>query len=418
MLGTSGRVIPKSEDAWLRSLLPQVQLAVADGRRTVYLVPGRFGERVVRDRLGVAGTSIVQCSNFVGDLVDHCVDSGIEEVVIVGHAGKLVKLAAGVWNTHSRYGDARLETVAALAAAAGASPSLVGRLLELPTVEAAVAPVAEAGLAEVWSDVAERVVRRALERTGRHAPDAPSPRFSCAVVGYEGEILGASRLSPIVPDASGASAAGSSSFEIAVVGVGPGAEEWMTPAAWRVIHRAEVVAGGRRQLAAFAPAGAERVVVGASMQEVAAALRGHAGRRIVVLASGDPGFYGIAATLRRLVPEARLTTLPGISSLQLAAARLGRPWNGAELVSAHGLGVEHVVAAVAAQPCVFSLADARTPPQAIAGALAEAGFNAQVAVFERLGEPDERETSGPVEEIARGEFDGLAVVVVQREEAG
>ncbi|MFA4966402.1 MAG: cobalt-precorrin-5B (C(1))-methyltransferase CbiD, partial [Thermoleophilia bacterium] len=136
VLGTSGRVIPKSEDAWMRSLLPQVAMALAAGNRTVYLAPGSYGERAARDVLGAPETAIVQCSNFAGDLLDHCVDAGVEHVVVVGHAGKLVKLAAGIWNTHSRYGDARLETVAALAAAAGAPPTLVTRLLELATVEA------------------------------------------------------------------------------------------------------------------------------------------------------------------------------------------------------------------------------------------------------------------------------------------
>ena len=132
VLGTSGRVVPKSQDAWLRSLLPQVDVALADGRDTVYLTPGGFGERAAREQFGAAETQIVQCSNFVGALLDRCVDAGVRRVVLVGHVGKLVKVAAGVWNTHSAVADARLETVAALAAAAGAPPTLVTQLLELP----------------------------------------------------------------------------------------------------------------------------------------------------------------------------------------------------------------------------------------------------------------------------------------------
>ena len=411
VLGTSGRVVPKSEDAWLRSLLPQVDMALAEGHTTLYLAPGTFGERAARERLGAPDAAVVQCSNFAGDLLDHCADRGVERVVLVGHAGKLVKIAAGIWNTHSRYGDARLETLAALAAAAGAPPTVVTKLLDLPTAEAAAELLAETGLEGVWDDVADRVVRRAAERVAKRASELP--RCDCAVVAYDGAVLGRSAALRAAPAASPAPSA----LELTVVGVGPGADEWLTPAAWRAVRAAEVVAGGRRQLERFAPAGAEQVVAGVSMDAVAAALRERAGRRTVVLASGDPGFYGIATTLRRLLPEAAITTLPGISSVQLAAARLGRPWNELAFASAHGLATEGVVAAVAAQPHVLALSDAAHPPQAIAAALVEAGLHgARVTVLERLGLPDERITAGDAAAIAAGSFDGLAVTVIDREE--
>jgi cobalt-precorrin-5B (C1)-methyltransferase len=413
VLGTSGRVVPKSEDAWLRSLLPQVDMALAEGETTLYLAPGTFGERAAREQLGAPETAIVQCSNFAGDLLDHCADKGVERVVLVGHAGKLVKIAAGIWNTHSRYGDARLETLAALAAAGGAPPTVVTKLLDLPTAEAAAGLLAEAGLEDVWDDVADRVVRRAAERVAKRA--AGLPLCDCAIVAYDGAVLGRSAALRAAPAASPASSC-PPALELTVVGVGPGADEWLTPAAWRVVHAAEVVAGGRRQLERFAPAGAERVVVGASMDDVAAALRERAGHRIVVLASGDPGFYGIAATLCRLLPEAAIVTLPGISAVQLAAARLGRPWNELLFASAHGLGVEGVAAALADRPHVAALSDARTPPQALAAAVLAAGLNAHVAVVERVGQPDELITAGDAAAIAGGEFDGLAVTFIDREE--
>ena len=423
VLGTSGRVIPKSEEAWLRSLLPQVDVAVADGRGTVYLTPGRFGERAARERFSATETQIVQCSNFVGELLDRCVDAGVERVVLVGHAGKLVKVAAGVWNTHSRQADARLETLAGLAAAAGAAPTLVVDLLELPTVEAAVELLADAGLSDVWDDVAERASRRAGERAARRAGEAKGPRCDCAVVTYDGEIIG--RSAALRAEASAealaarpeTSAAAPPRLLVTVVGTGPGAGEWLTPAAWRQIRRAEVVAGGRRQLERFARAGVERIVVGGDLDELAGALRARAGRRIVVLASGDPGFFGISATLRRLLPDAEIVTQPGISSAQLAAARLGRPWHDLSFASAHGLDLDGVVAAVGEHPAVLALTDARRSPQALAAALAAAGISATLTVLERLGEKDERITRGDAASIAGGEFDGLSVVFIERKES-
>jgi cobalt-precorrin-5B (C1)-methyltransferase len=423
VLGTSGRVVPKSEDAWLRSLLPQVDVAAAAGRDTVYLTPGRFGERAAREVFGAGETQIVQCSNFVGDLLDRCADLGISRVVLVGHAGKLVKVAAGVWNTHSRVADARLETLAALAAATGASPPLVAELLDLPTVEAAVVTLADAGLGDVWDDVAERAARRAGERAARRAGDGAAPRCDCAVVDYSGAVIGRSTGlaaaavtgRPEIATTTAASAGGEG-LALTVVGTGPGAREWLTPAAWRVIRRAEVVAGGRRQLERFAPVGAQRIEIGGDMEAVAAALRSHAGRRLVVLASGDPGFYGISATLRRLLPEAQITVLPGIGAAQLAAARLGRPWDDMHFVSAHGLDLAGVVEAVVEHPRVLALADSRRSPQAIASAVLAVDVAAEVTVLERLGERDEHITSAGVEEIAAGEFDGLSVVYIERKE--
>jgi cobalt-precorrin-5B (C1)-methyltransferase len=410
ILGTSGRVIPKSEDAWLRSLLPQVDMALAAGHDTVYLAPGGFGERAARDVFGATETQIVQCSNFVGDLLDHCVDRGVARVLLVGHAGKLVKVAAGVWNTHSRVADARLETLAALAAAAGAAPSLVVELLELPTIEAAVGVLAEAGLADVWDDVAERAARRAEERAARRARNGAPPSCDCAVVDYSGAVIGRSGST------RGCTAADRTGLVLTVVGTGPGAAEWLSPAAWRVIRRADVVAGGRRQLDRFAPATAERVMIGADLDAVVTALRAHEGDRVVVLASGDPGFFGISATLRRLLPEARLVTLPGVSSIQLAAARLGLSWDDVTFASAHGLDVAGVVKALVGHPRVLALSDSRRSPQAIAAAVVAAGIQAEVTVLERLSETDERITSADAEGIAAGEFDGLSVVYIERKE--
>ena len=67
--------MPKSEDAWLRSLLPQVDIAVAAGQHTVSSDPGQFGERAARESFAASATAIVQCGNFVGESLDHCAET-------------------------------------------------------------------------------------------------------------------------------------------------------------------------------------------------------------------------------------------------------------------------------------------------------------------------------------------------------
>jgi len=434
VLGTSGRVIPKSEDAWCRSLLPQVDLAVAAGSQTVYLASGHFGERAARETFRAPQTAIVQCANFVGDFLDHCVEVGVRHIVLIGHAGKLVKVAAGVWNTHSRYADARLETLAALAAAAGGPPPLIVKLLHQPTVEAAVALLEAAGMQSVWDDVAERIVERVRERTARLSVTG-TVMCDCAVLAYDGRTLGRSAGLRKVGQGKAAGVRPASSPEcsryskwrapgkakpplhLTVVGVGPGAEEWITPAAWQALRRAEVIVGGRRQLARFGPPAAEQIVIDGDIEKLTSSLRAQRDRHIVVLASGDPGFFGILATLRHRLPEAVFHVLPGISSVQLAAARLGRPWDGMELVSAHGLDFDGVIRAVGKHASVMALTDSAHSPQALAKVLTEAGYDTALTVLEHLGEPDERITTGSQADIASGEFEGLSVVVIDRKDS-
>jgi cobalt-precorrin-5B (C1)-methyltransferase len=403
VIGTSGRVEPKSSEAWMRSLLPQVDVVRAAGHETVWLTPGGLGEEFAVEELQAPADAVVQCSNFVGELLDYCGRVGVERVVLVGHVGKLVKVAAGVFDTHSRAGDARLETVAALAASEGASGPLVSRLLELPTVQAAIDPLAAAGLSHVWNAVARRAAHRATQRAGIPV--------EVVLIGYERELLGASEGALALPPAHTITP---SDGRLAVVGVGPGAEELLLPAAWREIRRAEAIAGGTRLLDAFAPATARRIPIGgdvaAALAQVRAAL--DEGLRTVVLASGDPGFFGVLASVRRELPDVELAVVPGISSAQLAMARLGVSWDGIAFASAHGRDPEAALAACERNERALLLADRASSPQALACALAARG-EFRVTVCERLGYADEQITVGSASEIAERAFDSLAVLLVE-----
>ncbi|MHB9149351.1 MAG: cobalt-precorrin-5B (C(1))-methyltransferase CbiD [Thermoleophilia bacterium] len=399
ILGTTGRVEPKSFEAWMRALLPQVDMAIAAGHVRLWLSPGGFGEQFAIDTLGAPAQAVVRCSNFVGDLLDACGGAGAQRIVLVGHAGKLVKVAAGLFDTHSRMGDARLETVAAVAAAEGAPGPLVARLIELPTVQAAVAELADAGLAHVWEVIAERAARRAGERAG-----VP---VEVVLLGYGGELLGATAgvgRDDRQPDGG----------SLAVVGAGPGSEDLVTPLAWREIRRADVVAGGARLLDAFAPIGAERITIGADMVGPLAAVAEAvaAGRRVVVLASGDPAFFGVLASVRRELPQLTPSVVPGISSAQLALARLGLSWEGVAIASAHGRDPSEALATCSKNSHTLVLVDRITPPQAFSAALSELG-DFEVTVLERLGYPEERVTAGPAAAIAAGGFDALSVLFVR-----
>lgn len=117
ILGTSGIVEPMSEKAVLDTVFLELKTRRASGDKTAVLVPGNYGEDFAREKLGIKNT--VQCSNFIGEAIDYAVDLGFSAVLIIAHMGKLVKLGSGIMNTHSKYADGRMETLALCAALTG-----------------------------------------------------------------------------------------------------------------------------------------------------------------------------------------------------------------------------------------------------------------------------------------------------------
>ncbi|WP_027365704.1 cobalt-precorrin-5B (C(1))-methyltransferase CbiD [Desulfotruncus alcoholivorax] len=160
ILGTTGIVLPMSEEAYKDSLVPLIDVAVAAGLKSIVLTPGRLGAKWAAAH-GMPEKAVVEMSNFVGFMLEKCVDRGIEEVLLWGHHGKLIKIAAGVFHTHSKVADARQETYAALAASCGAEKEIVLAIMESLTTEAILEILIINNLTEVISMAAERASSRA-----------------------------------------------------------------------------------------------------------------------------------------------------------------------------------------------------------------------------------------------------------------
>ena len=128
ILGTSGIVEPMSETALIDTVKTEMNLRAAEGNRVLLVVPGNYGKDFSDNIPGIDADFAVKCSNFVGEMLDHACELGVD-VVLVSNLGKMVKLAAGIMNTHSRNADARMEVLAANAAVAGASMETVLRIM-------------------------------------------------------------------------------------------------------------------------------------------------------------------------------------------------------------------------------------------------------------------------------------------------
>ena len=185
LLGTTGIVEPMSEEAYRTSLVPQIDVARAAGWETLILTPGRLGQRQAEEHYHLPAAAVVLTSNFIGYMLEACVERGIKQVLLWGHSGKLIKVAGGIFYTHSRLADARQEILAALAAAQGASREVVQRLLEVNTVEAARGIIEDCGLGQgFWDFLAARSSQRAEALV--HGALAAGT----AMLNLQGEILG------------------------------------------------------------------------------------------------------------------------------------------------------------------------------------------------------------------------------------
>lgn len=168
ILGTSGIVRPMSEEAFKTSILPELDQAVAYGHKTVVLTPGHYGYRVATERFKVPTEAVIQMSNFVGFLMEEAAYRGIEQVILLGHIGKLIKVSGGIFHTHNRVADARMEILLAHAALAGVKLDTLKHLAEFPTTEGATLELLLLGEQKLLHHLAHLASERARAFTFGH----------------------------------------------------------------------------------------------------------------------------------------------------------------------------------------------------------------------------------------------------------
>ena len=183
VIGTTGVLRPMSEDAFKNSLVPQIDVARAAGFDELIFVPGKIGETIAQ-KIGFDSAAIVQTSNFIGFMLEAAAERKIARIILCGHIGKLVKVAAGIFHTHNRIADARLETLAAYAAAEGLSSAEVQKILSANTTEDATKIITANDMQRVY----EKIAARASFRAERYVYGAL--KVGTILVDYAGNILG------------------------------------------------------------------------------------------------------------------------------------------------------------------------------------------------------------------------------------
>ena len=165
ILGTTGVVEPMSDEAVVATIRAELSVRRAEGKRYALFTPGNYGADFINNELRLDPEAAVMTANFIGDAFGLAVEAGFSGALLVGHIGKLIKLAGGVFNTHSRYGDGRAEIFASHARICGASPDITAKIMDSAVTDDMLSILACAGLkdkvmAEVMLSIEENLARR------------------------------------------------------------------------------------------------------------------------------------------------------------------------------------------------------------------------------------------------------------------
>ncbi len=156
VIGTSGIVEPMSNTAVIETIRAEANIRRAAGQRNMLLTIGNYSEDFVQRELPFSLERSVTCSNFIGDAIDIGMELGFESILIVGHIGKLVKLGAGIMNTHSSWADGRMDVLVTCGVLAGADTDTLKRLPDCVTADAAMDILEEGGYLEKTADILSR----------------------------------------------------------------------------------------------------------------------------------------------------------------------------------------------------------------------------------------------------------------------
>lgn len=167
ILGTSGIVEPMSNQALLDTIRVELNQRRAEGFDYIAVAPGNYGLDFMKKAYGYDLDKSVKCSNFIGVTIDMAVECGFTRMLLTGHIGKLIKVAGGIMNTHSKEADCRMELLSAFAIHEGAGADVAAKILDCVATEDAVRLLRESGKQQEVMDYAmERIMFYLNKRAG------------------------------------------------------------------------------------------------------------------------------------------------------------------------------------------------------------------------------------------------------------
>lgn len=186
ILGTTGIVVPMSEEAWKESVF--WELNTKKNCPTVCFVFGNYGELFCKQQLKIPQRKIVSISNFVGYMLESAANLHFKKILLVGHIGKLIKVAAGIFHTHSHIADGRMETLCTFAALEGANQNIVTAIYNCVTTEEAMEVIKKENLEMIYEKIAEKIKQRCEMQIHNEL------QVDCILFDNQNKILGKSKF--------------------------------------------------------------------------------------------------------------------------------------------------------------------------------------------------------------------------------
>lgn len=205
-------------------------------------------------------------------------------------------------------------------------------------------------------------------------------------------------------------------MKVKVVGIGPGDPDYILPAGWKAVEKADAIVGGKRNLQLFQYLQKEQYILGADLHELLLWIqKSYREKQIAVVVSGDPGFYSLLDFLESNLGKEALEVIPGISSFQYLFSKIGRSWKDYELRSLHGRKLPFLDR-LQEKKGLFLLTDGVHSPDWIARELVKAGKgHYHMIIGENLSYENERILEDQAEAIQNMSFDRLSVVVIEKD---
>ncbi|OED30882.1 cobalt-precorrin-5B (C(1))-methyltransferase CbiD [Methanosphaera sp. WGK6] len=191
ILGTTGIARPMSSKAYTDSLRVQIDVAIANGYKDLLFVPGNIGTRIANEKIEIEEDQIIEMSNFVGYMLEEAEKTGkINSITIFGHAGKLIKIAAGIFNTKQSVADARREIMTAYTSLIGADTSTLQDIYNCITTEDVIKILDENNLTiPVFELIADKIIELCNLKY--------NIEFHAVIVKMNGEILTPSKMKDV-----------------------------------------------------------------------------------------------------------------------------------------------------------------------------------------------------------------------------
>ena len=209
-------------------------------------------------------------------------------------------------------------------------------------------------------------------------------------------------------------------MKVWIIGVGNDGKASLSETALGLIEKADLLIGGERLLAFFSESTAEKLAIKSNLDQVVEAIKaGYGARRIVVLGTGDPNFYGITRTLTGRLPRGWFEVIPAVSAMQWAFARIKEPWDDAVFISVHGrrpLGPLIDLVRRSRKVGVFT-DEVHSPPAIARSLLAEGITGVHAWLCEDLGSEREKVTETDIETLATMTVSPLNTLILVREDA-